>query len=70
MTETNSLQSLRENSDKIVISKLEILKALLGVSIPVDEQMSYTEGTRYVAAFNSDERGKIKKRIMSLIDKL
>jgi len=70
MIDATTSQPEKESSDKLIISKLEILRSLLSVSIPVDTQVTYSEGTIYKAAFDEADRDIIKDKIMTLIDLL
>lgn len=67
---TTTLPTDKDAQDRLTISKLEVLKSLLSVSIPIDEQQPFGEGTKYQAVFQDKERNKIKAKIMTLVDQL
>lgn len=60
----------KTNSEPSTIQKIQSLKDLLGISVPMDEQLQYGEGTKYIPVFDANERQTIKTKIMSLVKAL
>lgn len=68
-TATDSLTDSKEK-DQSAIQKIQTLSSLLSISTPTDDQAGYGEYTKYQAVFNSNEREKIKAKIMELMKQL
>jgi len=60
----------KTNSEPSTIQKIQTLKDLLGISVPMEEQPQFGEGTKYVAVFDAIERQAIKSKIMSFVKSL
>lgn len=72
MTQEVKTESLTDadNKERSVIQKIQVLKDLLGISTPADEQASFGEYTKYTPVFTPKERQLIKDKIIGLIKKL
>lgn len=66
MTETKD----KESQDSSTIEKLKILKDILSVAVPIDEQPNYGEYNKYQPAFDPAERYQLKSKIMELVKTL
>jgi hypothetical protein len=72
MTPESKTESLIDDDkkEKSAIQKIQVLKDLLGISTPMDEQASYGEYTKYIPVFTPEERQAIKDKIIYLIKSL